>query len=135
MMTNYIDFLASNNAGILVVLLCLFAGIIVGNVHVLIAFWQNRGLRSQGRCHIVSLAVADLLVGLLLLPIRTYQFYYLQNPFHAAIFCVFYMWIDILCETASIVTLTVISIDRCNKITVPLQNKSKKIRHTEHEED
>ena len=125
MMTNYIDFLSSNNAGILVVLLCLFAGIIVGNVHDLIAFWQNRGLRNQGRCHDVSLAVADLLVGLLLLPIWTYQLYYLQNPFHL-IFCVFNMWIDILCETASIVTLTVIIIDRCYKITVPLQYKSKK---------
>ena len=124
MMTNYKDFLSSNNVEILVVSLCLFAGIIVGNVHVLIAFWQNRGLRSQGRCHIVSLAVADLLVGLFLLPIQIYQFYYLQNPFHA-IFCVFYMWIDTLCETASIVSLTVISIDRCYKITFPLQYKAK----------
>ena len=124
MMTNYKDFLSSNNVEILVVSLCLFAGIIVGNVHVLVAFWQNRGLRNQGRCHIVSLAVADLLVGLLLLPIRTYQLYYLQNPFHA-IFCVFYMWIDTLCETASIVSLTVISIDRCYKITFPLQYKAK----------
>ena len=124
MMTNYIDFLSSNNAGILVVSLCLFAGIIVGNVHVLIAFCQNRSLRNQGRCHIVSLAVADLLVGFLLLPIRTYQLYYLQNPFHA-IFCVLYIWIDILCETASIVTLTVISIDRCYKITFPLEYKAK----------
>ena len=124
MMTDYKDFLSSNNAEILVVSLRLFAGIIVGNVHVLIAFWQNRGLRNQGRCHIVSLAVADLLVGLFLLPIRTYHFYYLQNPFHA-IFCVFYIWIDILCETVSIVTLTVISIDRCYKITFPLQYKAK----------
>ena len=96
--------------------------IIFGNVFVLVGAARNKQLRKKGRCYIVSLAIADLLVGLVVYPIRIYQFDNLR-PF-GEVFCKVYIGLVILCATLSITTLTVISIDRCYKIVYPFDYKS-----------
>lgn len=111
------------SADIAILMLTMAIAIILGNSLVIIAVWQNKGLRKQGRCHIISLAVADLLVGLIVVPIRSHQFISLDR--FSPNFCEFYIWVDTLCVTASITSLTVISVDRCYKISYPFHYKVK----------
>ena len=98
-------------------------GIILGNVLVLIAAWRNKVLRKQGRIHIVSLAITDLLTGLIGCPIQIYgiiNLYYFPASLH-----IFYFWVNVLCSSASVTLLTVISVDRCYKIVHPFHYKTK----------
>ena len=104
-----------------VVLLILGIGIIVANSLVLIAARRNKALRRQGRVYIVSLAITDLLAGLIACPFHVYWLLG-RMPVTA---CYFAVWSTYLCETASIISLTVISVDRCFKISYPFHYKAK----------
>ena len=115
--------LSSVNSKWAVPMVFLTVGNILGNALVLISAWRNRSLRKQGRCYIVSLAVADLLVGLIVCPVRVVQF--IIDYSLSVDFCICYVWVDALCSTASITTLTVISVDRCYKISYPFHYKVK----------
>ncbi|XP_028398867.1 octopamine receptor beta-2R-like [Dendronephthya gigantea] len=94
---------------------------------VLIATWRERSLHRPNKHFIACLAVADLLVGLFLAPLKLYQLpinqdlsYKLQYkmPIHL---CRFVVWIDTFGLTTSIYTLTFISFDRYLKISKPLK--------------
>ena len=104
-----------------VVPMILGIGIILANTLVLTTAWRNKALRKQGRIHIVSLAITDLLTGLIVCP--THVYWLLDRI--TVNFCYFAFWINILCITASIISLTVISVDRCYKISYPFHYKAK----------
>ena len=100
---------------------------ILGNTLVLLATWKERSLHEPNKYFIVCLAVADLLVGILVAPLRLYE---LNLDFETALdmsvhLCRFLKWIDIFALTASIYSLTFISFDRYLKISKPLQYKSR----------
>ena len=97
---------------------------ILGNTLVLLATWKERSLHEPNKYFIACLAVADLLVGILVAPLRVYQI----NLDYAARdmsvhLCRFSRWIDIFALAASIYSLTFISFDRYLKISKPLQYK------------
>uniref|UniRef100_A0A8C3VR87 Histamine H2 receptor n=1 Tax=Catagonus wagneri TaxID=51154 RepID=A0A8C3VR87_9CETA len=93
---------------------------IAGNVVVCLAVGLNRRLRSLTNCFIVSLAVTDLLLGLLVLPFSA--FYQLSCRWSfGKVFCNIYTSLDVMLCTASILNLFMISLDRYCAVTDPLR--------------
>ena len=107
---------------------------LVGNGAVLLAVKREKNLQNSTNFLIVSLAVADLLVGLIVMPWGIYAlviwfpsrssssrsifiifFLSLQvsHQWHLPyVICELYMTIDVICSTASIFNLVAISVDR-----------------------
>ncbi|XP_028398858.1 trace amine-associated receptor 5-like [Dendronephthya gigantea] len=95
---------------------------ILGNTLVLVATWRERSLHQPNKYFIACLAVADLLVGLFLAPIKAYKLDLRVRQRTMSIhLCRFVVWIDTFALTTSIYTLTFISFDRYLKISKPLQ--------------
>ena len=102
---------------------------ITGNTIVLVVTWKERSLHKPNKYFIACLAVADLLVGMFVAPLRLYLLKYpdYESAWLAAMsvhLCRFMVWIDTLVFTASIYTLTFISFDRYLKISKPFKYKS-----------
>ena len=93
---------------------------IFGNVLVCAAFYLCRDLRSVTNYFVVSLAVADLLVGFVCMP---FWFSYLikERPDRVKDSELYTLWIclDIVSGTSSIMNLVAISVDRFYAITSP----------------
>ncbi|XP_037355484.1 histamine H2 receptor isoform X1 [Talpa occidentalis] len=103
-----------------VVLTVLILITIAGNVVVCLAVGLNRRLRSLTNCFIVSLAITDLLLGLLVLPFSA--FYQLSCRWSfGKVFCDIYTSLDVMLCTASILNLFMISLDRYCAVTDPLR--------------
>ena len=101
---------------------------ILGNTLVLSVTWRERSLHQPNKYFIAYLAVADLLVGIFLAPLRVYVLDDLrrESSFYMSIhLCRFLKWIDLFALTASIYSLTFISFDRYLKISKPLKYKSR----------
>ena len=104
---------------------------ILGNTLVLVGTWRERSLHQPNKYFIVCLAVADLLVGMILEPLRLYQLSFHRSRFSNKFFnpnihqCRLMVWLDAFALTASIYSLTFISFDRYLKITRPLQYRSR----------
>lgn len=93
---------------------------IAGNVVVCLAVGLNRRLRSLTNCFIMSLAVTDLLLGLLVLPFSAV--YQLSHQWaFGTVFCNIYTSLDVMLCTASILNLFMISLDRYCAVTDPLR--------------
>ena len=86
-----------------VVLILLILITIAGNVVVCLAVGLNRRLRSLTNCFIVSLAITDLLLGLLVLPFSAFYQLSCQWSF-GKVFCNIYTSLDVMLCTASILT-------------------------------
>ena len=101
-----------------------------GNGLVILAFYRFHQLRTITNYFVVSLAVADILVALLSMPCWMYIHLSAlsQIPRDKKLDTVlYYSWqyVDILCSTASIVNLCMISIDRHLAINSPLTYHSR----------
>lgn len=95
---------------------------IVGNILVCFSVYYFPRLRRPTNYLIVSLAVSDLLVGLLSLPFRISQTVngekWPEDLGKAG--CRFWIWIDMVCCGASILNLVAISFDRLLAVKWPL---------------
>ncbi|XP_046570210.1 alpha-1A adrenergic receptor-like [Haliotis rubra] len=96
---------------------------VCGNVLVLLAVFVNSHLRSTTNYFIVNLAIADLLLGTTVLPFSA-SLEVLSFWAFGQVFCDVWAAIDVLCCTASIMSLCVISIDRYIGVTRPLQHST-----------
>lgn len=103
-----------------VVLTLLILITIAGNVVVCLAVGLNRRLRSLTNCFIVSLAITDLLLGLMVLPFSAFHQLSCQWSF-GKVFCDIYTSLDVMLCTASILNLFMISLDRYCAVTDPLR--------------
>ncbi|EDO35292.1 predicted protein [Nematostella vectensis] len=91
-----------------------------GNLLVLSAFWVFRRLRTVTNFFIISLAVADILVAVVSMPV--WAAYLIGGPSVILSSWLNKVWnfMDILCGVASIVHLCFISLERCICISSPL---------------
>ncbi|XP_074615265.1 histamine H2 receptor-like [Acropora palmata] len=91
--------------------------ILAGNTLVCTAIYKNRKLRTKTNYYIVSLAVADIMVGMFSVPYWVY-FRLVKGDGGSDTYKV-YITYDILCGTASIINLAMISLERCVSVTEP----------------
>ncbi|KAG7455854.1 hypothetical protein MATL_G00245420 [Megalops atlanticus] len=95
--------------------------IILGNVLVCLSVLTERSLKTATNYFIVSLAVADLLLAVLVLPLYVYSEFlggiWTLNTY----ICDALMTMDVMLCTASILNLCAISIDRYIAVVVPLK--------------
>ncbi|XP_048885757.1 alpha-2Db adrenergic receptor [Brienomyrus brachyistius] len=89
---------------------------IVGNVLVVVAVFTSRALRAPQNLFLVSLASADILVATLVIPFslanEVMGYWYFGSKW-----CAFYLALDVLFCTSSIVHLCAISLDRYWSVT------------------
>ncbi|XP_035259550.1 5-hydroxytryptamine receptor 7 [Anguilla rostrata] len=93
---------------------------ICGNLLVVISVCFVKKLRQPSNYLIVSLAVADLSVALAVMPFVSITDLIGGQWIFGQVFCNVFIAMDVMCCTASIMTLCVISIDRYLGITKPL---------------
>ncbi|XP_066498912.1 D(1) dopamine receptor [Hoplias malabaricus] len=106
------------------VLSALILWTLLGNVLVCAAVLRFRHLRSKvTNTFIVSLALSDLLVAVLVMPWKAAAEVAGYWPFGA--FCNIWVTFDIMCSTASILNLCVISVDRYWAIASPFRYERK----------
>lgn len=84
---------------------------IVGNILVILSVLCNRHLQTVTNFFIVNLAIADLLLSIIVLPFSA-SLEVLGCWVFGRVFCNIWAAVDVLCCTASILSLCIISIDR-----------------------
>ena len=93
---------------------------VLGNILVILSVVCHRPLRTVTHIFIVNLAVADLLLSSLVLPFSAI-FEILGRWVFGRPFCDMWAALDVLCCTASIMSLCVISVDRYIGVSYPLR--------------
>lgn len=94
----------------------LISATVIGNLFVMIAIIKDRNLNNLNNYLVFSLALADLLVALLVMPIGA--IYEVNEEWNmGAILCDLWTSCDVLCCTASILHLLAIAVDRYWAVT------------------
>ncbi|KAM9339478.1 trace amine-associated receptor 1-like [Symphorus nematophorus] len=122
-------YIFASNPSIICVLLYVFLGsmsvvTVCGNFLVIISIIYFKQLHIPTNYLILSLAVTDLLVGVLVFPFSM-AFTVTSCRYNPALFCKVRGSIDVTLSTASIMNLCCISIDRYYAICQPLTYRSK----------
>ncbi|XP_018612497.2 5-hydroxytryptamine receptor 2B [Scleropages formosus] len=99
-----------------------------GNILVILAVSLERKLQNATNYFLMSLAVADLLVGLLVMPIALITVLYNSGWPLPEFLCPIWLFLDVLFSTASIMHLCAISLDRYIGIKKPIQHSQFKSR-------
>ncbi|CAG5978888.1 unnamed protein product [Menidia menidia] len=92
----------------------------LGNVLVILALWTSKCIQQPTFCLIVSLAVADLLVGCVAVPLAVAVDGRLNTSFHL---CLFISCVVILLTLASVLSLLAIAVDRYLRVYIPIRYK------------
>uniref|UniRef100_A0A8D3B8A2 G-protein coupled receptors family 1 profile domain-containing protein n=1 Tax=Scophthalmus maximus TaxID=52904 RepID=A0A8D3B8A2_SCOMX len=112
--------LRHHNYLVLILGLPLILVIILGNVLVCVSVLTHHSLKTATNYFIVSLAVADLLLAVMVLPLYVYSEFLGVWTLTTNI-CDALMTMDVMLCTASILNLCAISVDRYIAVVVPLQ--------------
>lgn len=90
----------------------------LGNLLVIMALWTTKSIKQPTFCLIVSLAVADLMVGCVAIPIAVLVDGRAETSFHD---CLFLSCVVLLLTYVSILCLTAIAVDRFLRVFIPLR--------------
>nr|ACV33065.1 histamine responsive receptor [Schistosoma mansoni] len=101
-----------------------------GNLLVISAVVTTKGLRRITDLYIVSLALADLLVAVLVLPLSIMRQGYGYWPYESHELCIYWLSLNVFLCSASILNLCCISVDRYIAINYPMKYISKRTRRT-----
>ncbi|XP_078094627.1 alpha-1A adrenergic receptor [Mustelus asterias] len=96
---------------------------VLGNILVILSVACHRHLQTVTNYFIVNLAMADLLLGCTVLPFSA-TLEILGHWAFGRVFCTVWAALDVLCSTASIMSLCVISIDRYIGVSYPVRHPS-----------
>jgi len=111
--------LSLTDFALLVILILFVIIIVIGNLLVVLAISCYKKLRTITNMMILSLAVADLLIGIIVMPFAIAQQILNYWPYGQA-WCNLWHAFDVLSSTASILNLVVISLDRYWAVTNPI---------------
>ncbi|XP_057701667.1 adenosine receptor A1-like [Corythoichthys intestinalis] len=89
---------------------------VVGNVLVVLVVCVNRALRNTTFCFIVSLAVADIAVGVLVIPLAVTISLGISTQFYT---CLFLSCLLVIITQGSILSLLAIAVDRYLRVKIP----------------
>ncbi|XP_063409973.1 5-hydroxytryptamine receptor 6-like [Mytilus trossulus] len=113
----------SENIGTGCVLFFIITMTIVGNVVVLVAVTSNKKLRTVSNMFILSLSLADLFVGtIVMIPAAINEIFGEWILHHS--FCSIWVSFDVMLTSASVLNVCLISIDRYISIMTPLRYKT-----------
>lgn len=107
-----LDFGSGEKIIIGVMLAIITAVTVMGNTLVVIAVCVVKKLRQPSNYLLVSLAVADLSVAIVVMPFVIVTDLTGGKWLFGEVFCNIFIGMDVMCCTASIMTLCVISVDR-----------------------
>uniref|UniRef100_A0A8C3M9A0 Histamine H1 receptor n=1 Tax=Geospiza parvula TaxID=87175 RepID=A0A8C3M9A0_GEOPR len=93
---------------------------IVMNILVLCAVRTEKKLQTVGNLYIVSLSIADLIVGAAVMPLNIVDLLSPQWPLGLAA-CLFWLSMDYVASTASIFNLFILCMDRYRSVQQPLR--------------
>lgn len=117
--SKYLEALENDRIGLLAFLFLFSFATVFGNSLVILAVIRERYLHTSTNYFVTSLAVADCLVGLVVMPFSA-LYEVLENTwFFGTDWCDIWRSLDVLFSTASILNLCVISLDRYWAITDP----------------
>ncbi|KAI4880272.1 hypothetical protein NFI96_030714 [Prochilodus magdalenae] len=95
---------------------------VTGNILVIMAVSLERKLQNATNYFLMSLAITDMLLGLLVMPVSMMTILYNYTwPFPFTV-CLIWIYLDVLFSTASIMHLCAISLDRYIAIRNPIQH-------------
>ena len=101
--------------------------ILLGNIFTIFVFWKHRAELKRTSYLLVNLAVADLLVAISILIVLGCEVQNLAEGHNNLIkrwqFTFFMIW-DTLCETASLLNLLVISLERLYAVRWPFRHRT-----------
>uniref|UniRef100_A0A7E4VTU5 G_PROTEIN_RECEP_F1_2 domain-containing protein n=1 Tax=Panagrellus redivivus TaxID=6233 RepID=A0A7E4VTU5_PANRE len=96
------------------------AVVVVGNVFVLYILVTQKSLHTSTNFIVLSLTLADFLLGVVILPFSFLQEYYSEWVFDE-LWCKLWLALDVLFSTASIYNLLAISFDRYMAVRQPIK--------------
>ncbi|CAI5686903.1 adenosine receptor A3 isoform X2 [Oreochromis niloticus] len=92
----------------------------LGNMLVILALWISRNIQQTTFCLIVSLAVADFLVGCVAIPLAVVVDGRVKTSFKT---CLFISCVVILLTFVSVLCLAAIAVDRFLRVCIPIRYK------------